>query len=193
MLEIESAGLAREAYKRRREWLLMEVLVPGLAQVAGRGPALADAGRRAVEEKQAGEPLRVFARERLHHIGADIMADEPNAIEPERVEQAADILCVHLGTRVVGRIGVGLIRAPEAAQVGRDQVKAIAQPRHGAHPHAREFRPAVQQHEWRPRAVAQVMHADAVDAEFMRAGLVGGHAAFPYGIIQKDRHGCRSE
>ena len=168
MPDVEAAGLARRANEIGRPGQEVEGLIPDLLQVLRLGQAPADAGIRAVEE-QAGDALRPVAGQALGRERADVVGEEADrAVEAERVEKSGEVVGKHLGRHLVGRPGIGLLGITKAAQIRRDEVEALVQERHQPPPGPAELWPAVQEHERRPGALAQVM--DAVGARIARCG-----------------------
>lgn len=138
----------------------MEVLIPGLAQVAGLSPARADARIRAVEEKQGSTAMRPCPREGLRREGADIVTDDRNALDPQGVEQRREIGGENIRRRVLDRPSVAPARIAETAQIRGDDVEALRQRRNVLLPHPAEFRLAMQEHERRPRARAEIIDGE---------------------------------
>src|SRR6266850_198846 len=96
------------------------------------------------------------------------MADDADLAEAERIEQRQHIGGMLIGTERPN----GLVAVAEAAQVWREQGEAIGKPRHHRLPGEPEFRPAMQQQQWRPGAGARDMERGAIglDGQVLHGG-----------------------
>jgi hypothetical protein len=93
-----STAFARSADQGGRHLQLIEGLVPDVIEPIGLRHARPDTGIDEVEEKQSGDALRRFSRHRLHEGAPDIMADDADLLEVERVEQRHHIRGMLIGT-----------------------------------------------------------------------------------------------
>src|SRR5207253_9066187 len=66
-------------------------LVPGLARVPGVAPAAPDARVRGIEEHEARHETWGLAGERLGDGRADVVGDDGDAREPERLREAGEL------------------------------------------------------------------------------------------------------
>ncbi len=162
MAEIDPAGLARAADQRRRHGQLMEGLVPDLDQILRHQRARADAGIGAIEEEQSPKPVRRPAGHRLRRIGADIMRDDPEALQTQRIGERQHVRRVDVGTGLIGGAGRGLLAVAEAAQVRRDHVEVTGEIGDHFPPCIPEFRPAMQQQQRRSPPLAHVVQPNPV-------------------------------
>src|SRR5258708_39852494 len=94
----------------------MEGLVPNRAEVIGRRPTRAEAGIRAVEEKQAAKPLRMLPRQALGGIGADVMRDDASARNTKAVHERKYIGSMDIGGHPPRRGQRHLFGVAEAAE-----------------------------------------------------------------------------
>ncbi len=175
MAKVGPARLAGAAHQRRSPGLLMERLVPDLAEMLGSRPARADPGIGAIEEEQTAHPLRLLMRDHLRDIGADVVRDDADALEAEPVHQPQNV------RRVDIRAGIGrgpvrrFLRIPEAAQIRRDHVELGREIGNAFPPDPAELGPAVEEQQGRATAFAEIMDADAVRRDVM--GFQRGHTA----------------
>lgn len=156
-------------------------------------PAARDALRRAVEEQEPVDQLRVPPRQRLRGVAADIVADDADALEPERGDQRRHVVAMAVRAGVAAR-GRGFGAVAKAAQVGRDQAELAMQPVHQRQPGHPEFRPAMQQQHGRPIAdlgdvQERVAHRNLAMAQSGRGGEVAGHGGVPAQAWRAHRSG----
>ena len=158
--DIEPAAFARGADQGRRHRHLVKRLVPDIVEPLGLRHPRPDAGIDEVEEKQSGQPLRRHPRQRLHRRAADIVADDADPRQLQRIQQRQ-----HVRRMLVGaERSVGLVAVAEAAQVRRQQRVTIGKPPHQRLKGQPEFGPAMQQQQRRPGPGAGDMEAGAIGA-----------------------------
>jgi hypothetical protein len=173
--DVGLAGLAVLAGQRRGPGLLVEGLVPELVHVVRLRPALPDTRIGTVEEEKPEQTLRIAPRESLRHVSAHVVAHDPKPLEAQSVREPAQVLHV-VFEEIARRIGQRrLVAIAEPAQVRRHHVETLGERRDVLAPRKPELRPAVQQHQGQPLAVADVVDADAVSVEVLRV---------PFGSVQ---------
>ena len=182
--DVELAGSPAGADQVGGPWQLMERLVPDLPQVVGVRPAPADTRIGAVEEEEPRQPLGMRPGEGLGDVGTDVMADDSEPPELERIGEAQDVPDVVFEPVALLRRHVRLVGRSEATQVGGDHVVPAAQRLDHLAPDTPELRPAVQQHQREAVPLADVVHGDPVGPQVVVAEIHGRRMA--YGMAPVD-------
>jgi hypothetical protein len=100
-----------------------------------------DARQRRIHDDEAGDPLRVLRREGVADHVAEVVGDEVGLVDPQRVQDAGDVVSLRLLVVAVG----GTRRARHPAQVGSDNGVATGEVRRQRSPHVARLAIAVQE------------------------------------------------
>ena len=112
----------------------------------------------------------------LRNIGPDVVRNDPDLPEFERVEKSEQVGQMHIRPNSIRRRRIGMPALPEAPEIGRDQVEAVGQALHHWSPGQPEFRPAMQQHQRFTLTAAGVVNRNIVDDDRLRRDA--GHVIF---------------
>ena len=102
------------------------------------------------------------------------MADDTDARKAERIEKRGEVGGQQTGRGFLCRLAVLAARVAEAAQIGCDDVEACGQSGDILFPAAAELRPAVQQNQRRPAALAEIIHHEVCGLDAMVGKIRGG-------------------